>query len=130
MTRPFRPDEFETLALEARGQFDWAREDGDQSPEGIAFIVDGRIIGGHTRTGIQSAAANAIDYLVEAFGGAANNHPPIPSRVLMVTAPDAAGNPTMPSLTSQTDLRDIAGHPVLVTVMALEGSKACEFRID
>jgi hypothetical protein len=130
MTRPFTSDEFEHLALEARGQFDWAREDGDASPEGLAFIVDGRIIGGHSRSGFQTAAAHAIDYLVEAFGGAANNHPPIPSRVIMVTAPDKDGAPTIPSEACQRELRAIAGHPVLITVLGDPGSKAQEFRLD
>lgn len=130
MTRPFEPQVFEMLALEARSQFQWASEDGDVSPEGIAFMVDGLIIGGHSRTGIQSAAAHAIDYLVESFGGAVNNHPPIPSRVLMVTKPSPDGAPSMPSEACQKDLREIAGHPLLVTVMGLEGTQACELRLD
>ena len=123
MTKPFSPEDFELLAIEARSQFEWARDEGDSRPEGIAFMVDQRVIGGHNRSGIDTAIVNALSYLNEAFNGVAHN--PIPTRILMVT-----GEGESPCEAFVSDLQTAARHPVLLTVMGPQGTKARELLID
>jgi len=126
MSRLFHPREFEPLKLEVRNQFDWAVDDGEHHPEGVAFMVGDRIIGGHARNRVRvTAIADALTYLHENFAVAALGAGQHPDRMVVMTR--ARENGQEPRDPSPSLLRDIRAHlkpdkEARITVLVLSDS--------
>lgn len=129
MARDYTSQQFEFLKMEVRDQFNWAREDGEAQPEGLAFIAMERTFSGHTRAGIKTAIVDAFHLLRESFTNAENWNPRLPAQIMMMTATDETGEPLPPSQELQDDLKRLAGHPVKIIVVTDESKKSLSLMI-
>lgn len=72
MTKLAAEQNLELLRMEAVSQHEWAKEEQDPNPEGLAFMSGTRVISGRSRPVVyKSALTDAFDHLHEAFGSAA-----------------------------------------------------------